>query len=78
MMRIKEKATGKLVFVGEEESLASFDPHLHSIWHGDYDKHNVGTFARYMTIRVGKPRWALLGSPKKIGASSKKTEITRL
>ena len=36
------------MFVGEERSLASFDPHLHALWYGDYGKHNIGPFAKYL------------------------------
>jgi hypothetical protein len=48
MMRLKEIKTGRLLFVGEDENLASFDPLLHAAVRGDYGKHNVGTVAQYL------------------------------
>jgi hypothetical protein len=51
MMRIKEIATGKLLWVGEDESLVAFDPHLAAVVRGDYGKQNLGTVAQYLNAK---------------------------
>jgi hypothetical protein len=52
MIRLKEMATGKLVWVvGKDEHLSSFDPHLHAIIRGDYGRHNIGMVAEYIDAK---------------------------
>jgi hypothetical protein len=51
MLRLTEIKTGRLLFVGEDENLASFDPHLYATIRGGYGKHNVGTVAQYLDAK---------------------------